>query len=103
MLHFHNITSLTICDCLTDIERMYLMFPYVKHLCIKLITFEEMIQLLKLLDKTLINITFRQINHNLKEEFINWLHEYYHQQYRRFSYDIDEHMNLHLWLDDLSI
>lgn len=102
MLNFHNISSLTICDCLTNAERMYSMFPYVKYICVKLITFESMKQMISLLEKTLINITFRQINQDLKEQLIKWLYEYC-DHYRRFSYNLDEHMNLHIWLDDISI
>jgi hypothetical protein len=102
MIDFRNITSLSICDCLTNVERMCLMFPCVKYLCIKVMNFEQMQRVMKLLEKSLINVTFRLINHDLQEQFIQWLYKYCDES-RRFSYDIDEHMNLHIWLSDLSI
>jgi hypothetical protein len=64
--------------------------------------FEQMQRVMKLLEKSLINVTFRLINHDLQEQFIQWLYKYCDES-RRFSYDIDEHMNLHIWLSDLSI
>ncbi len=101
-LDFRNIYSLTICDCLTNIDRICLMFPFIKYLCVKLISFEHMRQVMKLLEKSLINITFRQINQDLKQSMIKWLYEYC-GEHRQFSYDIDEHMNLHIWLSDILI
>ena len=101
MIDFRRITSLAICDCLSDVQKMSSMFPHVKHLCVKLMSLEKMQEVMELLEKSLINVTFRQINRDVQEQFIKWLEEYYGES-RRFSYDIDEHMNLHLWLNDLS-
>ena len=99
MLNFHNIYSLNICDCLINIDRMCSMFPYVKYLCVRLTAFEHMRQVMKLLDGTLINVTFRHINQEIQEQFVKWLYEHYHQ-HRQISYETDEHMNLHIWLSD---
>jgi hypothetical protein len=101
MLDFRNITSLSICDSLTNIDQLCSMFPYVKYLYVRLMTFEHMQHVIKALEKTLINVTFRQINQELQEHVIDWLEEYY-GKHRRFSYDTDEHMNLHIWLSDFS-
>jgi hypothetical protein len=102
ILNFHNIYSLSIFDCLTNVNKMCLMFPNIKHLCVKITTFEHMKQVMILLEKTLRNIVFRHINQDLKEQMIKWLDEYC-GEHRRFSYDIDEHMNLHIWLNDIFI
>ncbi len=96
MMNFHHIHSLTINDCLTNVDRMCSMFPYIKYLCLKLTTFEQMREMVKLLEKSLIHVTFRHINHDLQEQFIKWLWEFY-GEHRRFSYDMDEHLNLHIW------
>ncbi|CAF4054260.1 unnamed protein product, partial [Rotaria sordida] len=102
MLDFRNIRSLNICDWLTNIDRMIFMFPSIKCLCIRSITFEHMRQVIELLKETLINITFRHINQELQEKIVKWLYDYFNK-HRQFSYDIDEHMNLHIWLSDLMV
>ncbi|CAF1486234.1 unnamed protein product [Rotaria sordida] len=102
MLDFRNIRSLNICDWLTNIDRMIFMFPSIKCLCIRSITFEHMRQVIELLKETLINITFRHINQELQEKIVKWLYDYF-DKHRQFSYDIDEHMNLHIWLSDLMV
>ncbi|CAF1201665.1 unnamed protein product [Adineta steineri] len=99
MLDFHNIHSLTICDCLTNIDRMCSMFPNIKYLCVRLIIFEHIRRLMELLEKTLINITFRHINQELQEQIIKWLTKYC-GKHRQYSYSIDQHMDLHIWLSD---
>jgi hypothetical protein len=75
MLDFRNIYSLAICYCLIDVDRM-LMLPYIKYLCVKLMKFEHMQQVIELLEKSLINIKFRQINSDLEEKMVQWLYEY---------------------------
>ncbi|CAF2569976.1 unnamed protein product [Rotaria sp. Silwood2] len=102
MLDFRNIRSLNICDCLTNIGGMVCMFPSIEYLCVRSTTFEHMRQMIELLGKTLINVTFRHTNQKFQEQIIKWLYEYY-DKHRQFSYDIDEHMNLHIWLSDLVV
>ncbi|UJR14341.1 hypothetical protein I4U23_001337 [Adineta vaga] len=99
MIDFSNIHSLTICDCLSNIERIHLLFPHIKYLCVRLITFENIRKLFEYFGQNLRNITFRHINQDLKEVTIEWLSNYCNQHHRRYSYDIDQHMDLHIWLD----
>ena len=102
MLDFRNITHLNIFDSLHNVEKMCSIFPSIEHLNVRLITFEQMQQVFELLEKTLINVTFRHINQELQEHVIKWLEEDY-SGHRQFSYDTDEHMNLHIWLCDYTI
>jgi hypothetical protein len=101
MLDFRNIRSLTICDCVKNVDRMCFMFPYLEHLCIRLTTFEQMQRVFELLDETLLNVSFRQIRQDTQQQILKWLYERYNE-YHRFSYQIDEHRNLHIWLNDFS-
>lgn len=99
-IDFGNITSLIICDCVTDVERMYSMFPNVKALCVKLINVQQMREVMKLYGQQLNSVTFRHVHQDVRAEFVKYLHESYGQS-RRFSYDVDEHMNIHIWLGNL--
>ncbi|CAF1223400.1 unnamed protein product [Rotaria sp. Silwood1] len=99
MLNFNNIRSLNICDWLTNINRMIFMFPSIQYLCVRSTNFEHMRQMITLSEKSLRNVTFRHINHELQEQIVKWLYEYC-DKHRQFSYNIDEHMNLHIWLSD---
>ena len=99
MLDFRHVRSLTISDCLTNVDRMCLMFPEVSRLCLRLKTFKRMQRVIDLLDQTIINVTFRQVNEPMQKEFVAWLHERYGDK-RQFSYQTDYHMNFHLWLMD---
>jgi len=101
MLDFRNIRSLTIYDCVKNVDRMCFMFPYIEHLCIRLTTFEQMQRVFELLDKTLLNVSFRQIRQDIQQQILKWLYERYNEHHR-FSYQIDEHRNLHIWLNDFS-
>ncbi len=102
MVDFRNIRSLTICDCLTNVDRMCFMFPHINYLCVRVMAFEQLRKVMELLKKTLINVTFRQINQELQEQTVKWLDEYC-GEHRQFSYDTDQHMNLHIWLSDFLV
>ena len=99
-IDFRNITSLTICDCLTDVQRMHAMFPNVKKLCVKLMHVQEMQEVMKFYGQDLTNVTFRHVSHDVRMEFEKYLHEFDSQSHR-CSYEVDEHLNIHLWLGNL--
>lgn len=102
MYDFRNIRYLNIFDGLTSVKRISSMFPSIESLSVRLATLEQMRQVFELLGNKLINVTFRHINHELKDNIIKWLYDYYGKT-RRFSYDLDEHMNLHIWLSNAMI
>jgi len=101
MLDFRQIRSLTICDCLTNVDRLCLMFPQLTHLSLRLSSIERMRRIIELLDPTLRNLTLKHINQSLKEQLIKWLTQYC-ENHREFSYELDQHMSLHIWFNDIS-
>ena len=99
MLDFRQIRSLVICDCLTNVDRLCLMFPHLTHISLRLSTFERMRRVIELLDQTLRNLTLKHMNQSLQEQVIKWLTKHC-QNHRDFSYQFDQHMSLHIWFND---
>lgn len=99
MLDFGNIRSLNICDCLLNVDTTISMFPTLESLCTRVVKYEHMQQVIELLKNTLVNVTFRHVSLELQEKTLEWLHGYC-EKHRQISYDMDEHMNLHIWLGD---
>lgn len=95
-ISFPNVYRLTICDCLTDFQRIYSIFPNVKYLGVKVTTFEQMKEIMEILDKQLINLTYRHASEKLRKQFMQWLEEQYTDE---IQFESDQHMNLHLWLN----
>lgn len=101
MLDFRHIRTLTICDCLTNVDRLCLMFPQLVHLSLRLSTFDRMRRVIELLEKSIQTITFKQVNPPLQEEFLKWLSKHCKKQ-RHFSHEIEQHLSLHIWFSDIS-
>lgn len=99
MLNFRHIRSLIICDCLTNVDRLCLMFPQLIKLSIRVSTFERMRRVVELLDKTIRNLTFKHVQPPLENQFIQWLTKHY-ENHRRFIYTTDAHLSLHIWFTD---
>ncbi|CAF0953166.1 unnamed protein product [Adineta ricciae] len=99
-LRFQNICSLTICDSLTDIERISLLFPQLQYLCVRLTAFEQIQKAFEHLGRRLRTITFRHMDVDLQGQTLKWLSAYC-GEHRRYSYELDQHMDLHIWLGDV--
>ena len=99
MLNFRHIRSLIICDCLTNVDRLCLMFPQLIKLSIRVSTFERMRRVVELLDKTIRNITFKHVQPSLENQFIQWLTKHY-ENHRQFIYTTDAHLSLYVWFTD---
>lgn len=99
-IDFRHIRTLHICDCLTNVDRLCLMFPELRKISLRLTHFERMRRLLELLDKTIRNVTFKHVTPSLETQLVQWLTETYKTR-RQVLYQIDAHMSFHIWFSDV--